>query len=91
MASGSEFEEREDMNADRRPLCPKCNQPMKMIQARDHWFWRCFTVGVWHRDLYGILGQASNFTTRKVVDPVTLRVMKNPNFRTRSVMSFRGD
>jgi len=64
----------------RSPLCPRCGQPMKLIQARDHWFWRCFTVGVWHRELFGIVGQSSNFRTKRLVDPVTLKIVDNPHF-----------
>lgn len=65
----------------RVPLCPRCNQPMTKIQARDHWFYRCLNVSVYHDELFGIVGRASNFRTRRLVDPVTMKIVDNPNFR----------
>jgi len=73
----------------RDALCPKCGQPMQLIQARDHWFFRCFNVSTFHTTLYGILNEPSNFMTRRVVDPVTMTIVNNPRYVDKSVVKKR--
>ncbi|MHA1168676.1 MAG: hypothetical protein ACTSRU_12690 [Candidatus Hodarchaeales archaeon] len=69
----------------RDALCPKCGQPMQLIQARSHWFFKCFNLGSFHSTMYGILNDPSNFLTRRVVDPVDMSIVDNPRYKDKSV------
>ena len=56
----------------RKPVCPRCDRNMIAYQSwRDHWFWRCSQ----HGEIFGIVGQPSFYGTKRLVDPVTLKIV----------------
>ncbi len=46
-----------------------------IMSWREHWFWKCASISVDHPELFGIVGQPSFFGTKRLIDPVTMKVV----------------
>ena len=61
------------------PSCPICGGRMFRVRSVDCWFYQCCAPGFGHLELFGIVGLGLYVGFRRLVDPVSMRVVLNPN------------